>query len=290
VSGEVAALGCAFFWALSSALVRIVAEATPSLALNCARSAIGAVLNIIVLAGFTRSSSLYIPSWRSLACLLLNLSIGIVIGDSLYYSSMRLIGVARSLTISASYPLLTALLSWPLLGERISPTGWAGFVLCIGGIVLVARSASPRELPAAGRRGVRGALLAGAAAICWSVGTVALRAGSTGLNVFAVNALRLTGVALLAGLLAASRNELGSLRSLRARHFLVLVSSSLTGALAGASLYVRAVQLAGAGKAALLASMAPLFSVPLAILSGERVNAQLLAGMVAAIAGMALVL
>lgn len=290
MSGEAAALGCAFFWALSSALIRELTQVMPSLSLNAARSALGAVLNILAVLAFPRVILVQGAYWRNLGLLLINLSIGIVIGDSLYYSSMRLIGVARALTISSVYPLLTAMFSSVLLGEYLEPKGWAGFILCIGGVILVTRSASPQGQPAASKQALRGAALAVGAALCWSIGTVALRLGSVGLTPFLVNSFRLTGVAIIASLLAAGRREMISLRALNGRSVLLLLGSAVTGSLAGASLYVRAVQLAGAGKAALLASTAPLFSVPFALAGGERVNAQLLTGMVVAICGMALVL
>lgn len=289
MSGEVAAIGCAFFWALSAAIVRGVAVETPSMLVNALRSVASAGLYIIVIVTTGRLALYQELTPRDLLFLGMNLSVGIVLGDTAYYASMRAIGLSRALTISSTYPLLTAVLAGLFLGEVFGWRTWLGFVLCVTGIIVVARSGVRTGDAARGEQMRRGVAFALAAAGAWAVGTIALRIGSLGLDPVMVNSLRISGVAVVAGAWAGARGEWRHMRRFGRRQWLPLIVSGLTGSVIGATLYLLAVQRAGAPKAAVLASLAPLFSVPMSALVGETVSRRLIVGVVVAVAGVMLV-
>ncbi len=289
MSGEAAAVGCAFCWALSSSMVRGLTEHIPSLTLNSLRSLVATFFYVAIVLITGKYAGWRDFTLPKLAFLAVNLGVGIVLGDTAYYSSMRLVGLSRALTISSIYPLLTAILAGLVLGERFRALTWVGFLLCVGGVVIVARSSLQTGDVGSAARVRRGVLLAIAAAGLWAIGTVSLRAGSVGLDPFLVNGLRLGGVAAVAGTWAARRGELRAVRRLRPGQVALLIAGALVGSLLGAMLYLTAVQAAGASKAAVLASTAPLFSVPMSLLSGEAVNRRLLFGMVAAVVGVMMV-
>ena len=59
------------------------------------------------------------------------------------------VGAAQIALVQTLNPLLTALLAWPLLGERLRPLQWLGLVLGAAGVVLIvglAATRSPLEL------------------------------------------------------------------------------------------------------------------------------------------------
>ena len=59
------------------------------------------------------------------------------------------VGAAQIALVQTLNPLLTALLAWPLLGERLRPLQWLGLVLGAAGVVLIvglAATSSPLEL------------------------------------------------------------------------------------------------------------------------------------------------
>ena len=59
------------------------------------------------------------------------------------------VGAAQIALVQTLNPLLTALLAWPLLGERLRPLQWLGLVLGAAGVVLIvglAAAGSPLEL------------------------------------------------------------------------------------------------------------------------------------------------
>ena len=289
MSGEVAAIGSAFLWALSSAMLRGLTSEVPSLALNALRSVVGVLAYGAVILGTGRLAAFGDLQAGNLLFLTTNLCVGILLGDTIYYSSMRLVGVSRALTLSSIYPLLTAVLAGLFLGETFGPGTYVGFVLCVGGVVLVARSGLGEKGSAATTAGGRGVAFALLAACCWSVGTVALRQGSVDMDPYVVNFLRMGGVTVAAGLWARARGELRSVHRLSWPMVALLVGGALIGSVVGSVLYLTAVQTAGASKAAVLASTAPLFSVPMSLLMGERLNGKLLVGMAAAVAGVVIV-
>jgi DME family drug/metabolite transporter len=289
VIGELAAIGSAFTWAISSAVLRRVTDSVPSLALNALRSVAGMALYAVVIAATGRYLLFTHVSRQAWLFIGLNLCIGILLGDTAYYSSMRLIGLSRSLTISSVYPLVTALLAGAFLGEHFTWRTWAGFLLCVGGVTIVARSEGRSGDPAPAARQLRGTALAIAAAFLWAIGTICLRVGSKGLDPFIVNSIRLGGVAVFAGLWAGVRGEMRCVRRFTRAQILPILLAGLIGSFAGATFYVLAVQLAGASKAAVLASIAPLVGVPMSLLAGETVNRRLVAGVVTAVIGVMLV-
>lgn len=119
---------------------------------------------------------------------------------------------------------------------------------------------------------------------------MSLRQGAEGMDPYIVNFLRMGGVTVAAGLWARGRGEFRSIRQLTWSKVAILVTGAIIGSVVGSVFYLTAVQTAGASKAAVLASTAPLFSVPMSLLTGERLNWKLLAGMAAAISGVVIVL
>lgn len=122
MSGELSAIASAFLWALSSAMLRGLTSQVPSFALNALRSVVEVVAYGAVILGTGRLTAFGDLTPNSLLFLTVNLSVGILLGDTIYYSSMRLIGLSRALTISSIYPLLTAVLAGIFLGETFRPS------------------------------------------------------------------------------------------------------------------------------------------------------------------------
>ncbi len=290
MSGEVSAIVSAFFWALSSAMLRSLTSDVPSLALNALRSLVGMVAYGAVILGTGRLAAFGDLTAKRLLFLTVNLGVGILLGDTIYYSSMRLIGLSRALTIASIYPLLTVVLAGIFLGEVFGPETYVGFVLCVGGVILVARSGLGGKGSDARVSKGKGVAFALTAAACWAVGAVALRQGSEAMDPYVVNFLRVGGVTMAAGLWARGRGEFRAVRRLSWSRVAILVIGAITGSVVGSVFYLTGVQMAGASKASVLNSTAPLFSVPMSLLTGEKLNWKLLAGMAAAISGVVIVL
>jgi drug/metabolite transporter (DMT)-like permease len=135
-------------------------------------------------------------SWRGLTGRWAHCAVSGVLTNSVLlmtaHAAMVHIGAAPIALIQTLNPLLTALLAWPLLGERLRPLQWLGLVLGAVGVVLIvglAAARSPLEL--------NGLLLAAA-------GTVGLCGGTLYFGRFCrgVPILEGTAVQLLAAAVA----------------------------------------------------------------------------------------
>jgi len=100
--------------------------------------------------------------WAALSGVWSYLAVSCVLINALYlsgaYIALDHINAATMALIGALHPLITAVLAWFMLGERLRPLQQLGFVLGIGGVVLVVgpRVSGPGDLlgPLAGLHGV----------------------------------------------------------------------------------------------------------------------------------------
>jgi drug/metabolite transporter (DMT)-like permease len=80
-------------------------------------------------------------SWRILADRWVHCAVAGVLTNSLLlmtaHYAMVHVGAAQIALVQTLNPLLTALLAWPLLGERLGPLQWLGLLLGAAGVVLI---------------------------------------------------------------------------------------------------------------------------------------------------------
>jgi drug/metabolite transporter (DMT)-like permease len=136
---------------------------------------------------------------------------------------------------------------------------------------------------------VAGVLLAGGTSLCWALNTFAIAKGGQGLPVAAVNTLRMGIAAALLALisLAMKRRGVGLLvpASQMRRAWPVFLFESV----GGTALFVVGLTHSPLAVAAALTSLAPVISVPFAVLiGGERVSGRALAGILLVTAGIVL--
>ncbi len=232
--------------------------------------------------------------------LLLSVVGSYVVGDALFLSGATLLGVPVALAIASTYPLWSALAGWLFLGQSVGPPGLAGVVLVVAGVATVVRyrgagtvEAAREEPPAAGLRNapghVKGVLLAGATSLFWALNTFAIARGGADLPVAGVNTFRMGfAVALmpLGRLLLGGRGPtlLVPLRDMRRVWPVFLLES-----VGGTALFVVGLTHAPLAVAAALTSLAPVLSVPFAVLIGkERIGGHVLLGIVVVTAGIVL--
>ncbi|GEM_PF-1544618 len=122
----------AAFWGASPILYRWGGENLSSVEINFVRT-VGAFASVIVINFIMNSWKLVmvqLPLWVwGLFCG--SLLLGLFIGDSLFFSGIKLIGVGRCSVISSSYPLTTMLFAWIFLNEKMS------FKFLIAGLIIV---------------------------------------------------------------------------------------------------------------------------------------------------------
>jgi len=127
--------------------------------------------------------------------------IGLGVADTLYMVSLKLLGVAKAVPITCTYPLFSLLLAAFLWGENVTYQVVVGTVAIVLGIWFVSRGKSKNHAETSGKTPVKGVVAAIATAALWSVSISVMNMAigeKPGLDyALAVNTLRVLVVALL---------------------------------------------------------------------------------------------
>lgn len=136
--GELAGIGSAALWAFSSLILAGLTRRMPALAVSALRLVLGVCFYATLLVVTGNVQALLHVGLSSAVALTGSAVLAMGIGDTLYISGMRHVGVSKASPISVTtYPLLAVVLAWLLLGEPMSARIVAGTVLILGGILLV---------------------------------------------------------------------------------------------------------------------------------------------------------
>ncbi|MBM3278095.1 MAG: DMT family transporter [Candidatus Handelsmanbacteria bacterium] len=226
---------------------------------------------------------------RVWALLGISLDIGMVVGDTLYLTAIREIGVSRALSLVCTCPLLIMVLERLLLAHPFRSGLVLGACLVAGGVILLA--ARGGQVAGAGRppRLKYGAAMALGAAGAWGLSIICLSPALVYLTPVQANAIRLPLVSLLVHFTQVhhGRQE----ERLDRRTGLIIALSGLVGMGIAAFAFLGALRLIGPAKTATLGSTSPVFGVVLSMLFlKEQVNLRLVAGIAACMGGVWLVI
>jgi len=194
------ALGSALCWAASAVLYKeALLKAKPFSAnvVRLASTSAALVFFLVVVGKFWVLTSL---SLRAVVLTLLSGVIGLGVGDTLYMISLKLIGVARAVPITCTYPLFSLLWATFLRGENVTLQIVLGTLAIVFGIWLISREENNRA-ETSRKTLVKGIVIAIATAAIWSV-SISLINMAVGEKpdmdqALAVNVIRVVMVALL---------------------------------------------------------------------------------------------
>jgi DME family drug/metabolite transporter len=288
----VVALSSALLWAIASVLFALSIKSLHVLPLNLVRSVVATAFFWAILpfyGGISALRAIPTSAWLWLVVSVLGL---LVVGDMLYFRAIDLAGVSWAMPVASINTVWAVLLAGLALHEPLTKPLLGGALLVLVGVILVGRSA-PSVASAHmsdGRARKIGLLLALAASISWGIGQVALKPGAAGIEAAVANSVRQPlGLLMMLGL-NLSTGRWRDLRGLDGRSWWVLLLASLLGTAIGSLLFVMAVQMAGAGRAAVLTTTAPVMAIPFSYLwLHERPNRWTIAGTLLVTAGIALV-
>src|SRR5262245_35419375 len=118
-------------------LARTLHPPLNSVSINAVRSGVAGVIILAWVALVDGVGVLVSLSPTTVGLLALSIAIAVGVGDNLFLESSRMVGLARAMTITTSYPLITTVLAAFVLGEAI--TGWVaiGAILTLAGIMLI---------------------------------------------------------------------------------------------------------------------------------------------------------
>ena len=284
--GALCATGSALTWALINLLVRSLSPAFNSVALNALRSTVGSVLIVAWIAAMDGLGGLTNMSGRAVWLLAISVVLAVGVGDTIFFESVKWLGLVRAMTMSMAYPLFAVLLAALLLGEAPTLQVSVGGLLTLAGLILTVR-AKGGEVPAHGRFRL-GLAAAVVAALAWAVSVILLKPALEEVDAVRSQAIRLP---LAAAMLWATPWAWSVRRPLREQGRAGLWQLFALGTLSAASsvLFVAGVRHAGVAVATVLSSTAPIFALPLGFFFlGERAAPIAVAGIILTIIGIAI--
>ena len=167
--GELAALGAAISWTFSAILYRKALQQTKPISANIIRLSCTSAILLVFLIAIGKLGVLTNLSVNVAVLAAVSGAVGLGLGDTLYMLSLKLVGVARAVPITCTYPLFGLLWAVVFSGEAITLGVGLGTVAIVAGIWLL--SYEKEERPATVRRQilVKGIAAALATALLWSV-------------------------------------------------------------------------------------------------------------------------
>lgn len=317
--GPAAAATAAMLWAIASALFEHAGHKISARVLNMTKGLIASVLLGVTLAVLGIAPP---TQWSAVGWLILSGVIGLGLGDTAFFISLRCIGLRQVLLLQLLAPIFTGLIAivWP--GEILPAMAWAGIAVTLGGLGWVIRERRSQPLHRGGRGDrARGLIFGLIAALSQSVGAVISRQVMldpqvapmwTALIRLLSGALVLVPIILIwrgnntepqrhkktkkiagenAKMISTSpRFIANAVHRLGARTIGAVLLATVLGTYFAVWLQQVSFKYTEAAAAQTLLSLSPLFALPVAAIRGERLTWRSIFGAVVATAGVALFL
>lgn len=284
--GEICALLSPLAWSIAVILFRKTGELVSPLVLNFFKSVVAA-LGFGALLLVTGEVAPEGVDGGDYALLLFSGLIGVGFADLFFFMCLNRVGAGRQAIVNTAYSPPIILLSWLLLGERLTAWQLGGVGLILVAVLLVGKTKG-----AAGEKIVAGVLWGVAACVSQAISIVMVKPFLDEWPVVWTTFWRmLGGVIGTTTMLAFARAENRQLGQLRQPSvWRVMLPATLIGSLLSQWLWMAGFKYADASVAAALNQTATLFTFALAVLIlHEPVNRRRLAGLACGMAGVALV-
>ncbi|HPM40843.1 MAG TPA: DMT family transporter [bacterium] len=291
-AGIAAALATAVSWAACAMFFTSASRRIGSFSMNNWRVLFGTALLLLIHAAVT-GSLLPDATSRQWTLLLASGAVGVFVGDLFLFQSYIDIGPRQGLLIFNANPFFTAMIAWPLLGEKLGAIAWLGMAVTVGGTLWVLSEENP-DGGGRPRYHTRGVIFALLAALCQSTGYVVAKpaiTGEGGLDPLAASLVRVGAAVFLFWGTSFLRGEMPRIvRDFRHRGAMLLIfGGAITGPAIGIWLSLTALKLIPAGIAATLMATMPVVILPFVVFFyKERVSWRAAVGAAVAIAGVAI--
>jgi len=293
--GEISALGCALCWAMSSTLTKSVAGKFEPMSLNLLRCLAASIVLWCIIPFSPGIQALSQAPWGASVYLVASAFIGISVGDTIYIKGLKLIEVTLAFPIAQSaMPLLTLFSAVLFLGEPVSRFLVLGTALILGGIYLITcpgRGLRPPQLLGVSEKRAKGIGFILTASLLWAISISLLKVGLAEVSLILANGIRLPVASFALILFILSQKSFRQPTRVDIRDVGLGAFSGILSFGLGGLLFLQAIRYAGAGKATVLTSCAPLFGLPLSLIFlKEKVTGRIIAGTIFSILGIRFIL
>ncbi|NIR86669.1 DMT family transporter [Candidatus Bathyarchaeota archaeon] len=285
---ELLTITAALCWALGASLYKKSLLNVGPLTLNLFRSIPTTIYTFLVLYLLGKWSLLSELNMLSVAYIGVSSLLVLAVGDMLYFTGLKSVGVAKTVPIAYSYSIFVALISIIFLGESMTAPILLGTVAVVSGIWLVAGRAenefSKKEYP---KLGILAAL---GTSLCWAWGVTVFKIILTNTDPFILASVRMLFLLpVLSVFTILPFRTKSSTRHLTRFDILTMFLSGLIAIGVGDTLYLIGLGATKANIAAPLASTTPLFAAIIAILFlKEEVSKRVVVGTFLVTAGIML--
>jgi drug/metabolite transporter (DMT)-like permease len=288
--GEIAAISAALFWALASVVYSRVGQKISPIGLNLIKGIIAIFLLLLTIL-IQGQNFPNVPIF-TIQILLLSGLIGIGIGDSAYFATLKYLGARKGLLLETLAPPLTAILAFIFLGERLSIQAWCGILLTILGIawVISERTNQSGSFETHFWRGIGFGLIA---EFCQATGIILshFALNQTEISPLWSSLIRLIGgtILVLVYFITRPQNLTVLIQPLKSKKTIsIIFIATFLGTYLGIWLQQTSLKFTAAGIAQALLATSPLFVLPIAAGMGEKVSLQAIGGALIAIVGVIL--
>ncbi|MGY3688442.1 DMT family transporter [Vibrio coralliilyticus] len=288
--GEIAALSAAVVWALATWIYSQFSHHFSAMQLNIVKGVAASGMMLVVMPWIEMPTMAI--SATHLAILAVSGIIGIAVGDSAYFASLKRIGANKTLLLESLAPPLSGVLALVALGSVLPLQSWLGVLLTTLAVTFVIF-----QPDASGEQtnwsGVGFGLLA---SVCQASGVVishyALVAGDLPPLLGALIRLSVGVLAVAMVIMLFEQKPFSSMRKhlgqLTKSAFLWLLGAIFVGTFLALWLQQIALKHANPAIAQTLIATSPLFMLFIYMLKGEKVTAKSIIGTLAAVGGISL--
>jgi DME family drug/metabolite transporter len=288
--GEFAALGAAVTWTVSALLYKKALSETKPVSANIVRLTLTSAVLLVFMVAVGLIGVLAKLPVSVVALAGVSGVIGLGLGDTLYMVSLKMIGVARAVPVTCTYPLFN--LVWVALfaGESVTWSVALGAVVIVLGVWMLSLEEKGEALGVQRKVLGKGLAVALATALLWSVSIammgLAVKETPNLDDAFAINAVRIFTIAISFAVAAPLVDKNFGFLEMRKRTVITLLVGGIVALGLGWFLLNYSFLDTPQSRAVPISSATPLFSTLAGVLLlHEKVNAKIAMGSVMIVAG-----
>jgi DME family drug/metabolite transporter len=294
--GELAALGTAICWTISAVLYKKALSKTKPISANIVRCTGTSIALIVALGAIGKIGTLTDVSLYAVILTSVSGIVGLGFGDTLYMISLKLVGVARAVAITCTYPLFSILLAIYLQKEVVTSQVVLGAVVIVLGIWLLSQEEQKDTNRLYRKDLLKGVTASLATAAIWAVSIALINMAvtlpeTTSLDhALAVNTIRILATAVFLLGSAPLTDKRFDFLKMKKGTLLAVVSGGLVALAVGWFLLAMSFLHIPESQAVPISSTSPLFAVIAGIIFlQEPVTAKIVVGSLIVVVGIFLI-
>lgn len=291
--GEFAALFTAIFWTITAIAFESASLKIGSVLVNLIRLVLGffflSLFTLFVRNGLFFPTDASIDNWL---WLILSGLVGFLFGDLFLFKAFTMIGSRLAMLIMSLAPIITALLAWIFLNEKLTLFNYLGMTLTLTGIfIAIFNKDDDNYGKITLKLAPKGILFAFAGALGQAMGLVLSKYGMKDYNPFAAAQIRILagvfGFSILITILGRWKDLWQALFHVKAMKGVVL--GSFFGPFLGVSFSLLAIKYTETGIASTIMTLVPvLIIIPAVVFNKEKITFLETLGAVISVCGVAL--